>query len=277
MDRSKIIAATATFFITMFIVVALVVSKLSWKPVVWPPEPDPYIAIVGDEPEEYIEVKLQQPMHNADNAAPSYLPDASDNDAKTAPESGADVKTQGNPGEVAPQATQKSDSPVKIAKKEQPEKTGASADNKDKDKPAQSSQTSQFVKDAFAQAEAKHNATNGAADNNNTGKIDGNPTSTASPRATGSGKGTVGGGWIMPAYSDKISSSNVGSVKFEVQVNKDGTVGTVKEISNSGLSPATVAQCRNEILKKENKYRHPNPEKAEATTATVIFTFRDPK
>lgn len=283
MDRSKQIAAGLTFLVCCLLLIWLLVAKLGWDPAqVWPPEPDPYIAMADEPEEEFIEVKVVPPpmtVEGIDPAAPAQTPEDMDNEAQPGPETGTNLSSQGPVDRPAKTVTTPKPSPVKEKKEPTPAKSAAAVENaRQKEEKALAQRTNNATKNAFAKAENKNNANNGTKDQGNAGRKNGNPDSAGAAKSTGnkpgSASGTVGGRWAMPAYSQNIPSNEVGSVTFEVVVNKDGTPGKIQAIDNKGLSSETIARCRKEIQGK--RFTHPNPSEAEPATARITFRFRDP-
>ena len=274
MDRNKTIAVIITVLIAVLILLWLFMARLSWKPQVWPPEPDPYIAMLSVDEEEFIEVDLMPRMTPGDNAAPAFTPEDLNNESQPGPQTGNNTSTQGPKADPTPQQTQQHESPVKTNPKPNPEKPGASTENNNPEQEARSQQTRNEMANAFAQTQNRGNAQNGRQDTGNAGTTQGNPSSAAGPAATGTGEGIVTGGWKMPTYSRKIPSTEVGEVKFTVEVKKDGSIGTITH-GTTRLSPQTIAACEAEIRK--HNFTHSNPAKAESATAYITFKFVNPK
>lgn len=227
--------------------------------------------------EEFIEVEIMDVAGaQSDPLAPALTPDDSFADSQAAPETGVGNTTRGPVDKPVAPVTQTRQSPVKESTKNSVTKPAANVDNTRREQEnAMARQTNAAVSNAFANAANKNNVNNNTADNSPSGRKTGNTDSAASPNSTGRSSGTVGGGWKMPTYSNKIRSNEAGWVKFEVMVNKDGSVGKVTPISVNGLTSATVAACSAEI--KSRRFTHGSPETAQPTTATVTFNFVDPK
>ncbi len=283
MDHSRQIAAGLTFLVCCLLLIWLLLAKLGWDPgQVWPPEPDPYIAMADEPDEEFLEVEVvppPMPVKGIEPAAPAQTPEDMDAEAQPGPESGTDLATQGPVDRPTKTVTTPKPSPVKVKQEPNPAKPSAAVENaRKKEEKALAQRTNNTTKNAFAKAENKNNANNGTKDEGNAGRKNGNPNSAGAAKSTGnkpgSATGTVGGQWNMPKYSQTIPSNEVGSVTFEVVVNKDGTPGKIQAIDNKGLSSETIARCRAEI--KQHRFTHPNPSEAEPATARVTFRFRDP-
>lgn len=279
MDRNQQIAAGITFLICCCLLIWLVVAKLAWDPVIYPPQPRAEITMAVADDEEFVEVEVMKPNLSGDEqSAPAMTPTELNNESQPAPQSGPDLTSQGEVGTPKQTVTQRRESSVKETAKPSPAKPASAIDRKAEEEKALAQRSNNTVSNAFANANNKNNALNGKKDEGNAGKPDGNPDSAASPSAkgtkAGSTEGTVGGNWRMPAYSRNIPSNEVGEVTFEVVVNKDGSVGKITQISAKGLTSDTISRCRAEI--QRHRFTHASPETAEATTARITFRFRDP-
>lgn len=281
MSQTKQLAAGITFLVCCAIFIVLLIVKLTWSAKQAEEDTHLHVTLAEIPEEEFLDVEIIPiPGESEELAAPAETPEDMDNESQPAPQSGTNVTTQGKVDKPVQTVTQQKPSTVKEKQKPTPAKPSAAADNKRlEEEKAMAKQTQSNVTNAFSKAENKNNSQNGTKDEGQAGKKDGNPESGAGPSANGTkigtSSGTVGGGWKMPAYPRNIPSNEVGSVTFEVVVNKDGTVGKITPISNSGLTSATIAKCRNEIQK--HRFTHTNPSTAEATTARITFTFKDPK
>ena len=278
MTQSQQIAAGITFIITVILLLWLLLCHLSWNPALDTPEPDPYIALI--EEEEFLDVEVLQPTAvGEEDVAPTQNDEDAYTESQPAPLSGVDASTQGKVDNPVQTVTQQKPSTVTEKPKPSTSKPAATIENKKEDEEkAMAKQTQNTVSNAFANAQNKNNSTNGLKDEGKAGKADGNPDSGAGPNANGtkvgSAKGTVGGGWRIPAYSRNIPSNEIGSVKFEVAVKSDGSIEKITQISNNGLTAATISRCRAEIQK--HKFKNQNPSTAQAATAIITFTFQDP-
>lgn len=280
LSQSQQISAGITFIICLFLLLSLLIIKMAWNPAVDTPEPDPYITMAVEE-EEFIEVEVLKPQTVGDeDVAPALTPEDMNNEAQPAPQSGTDLTTQGKTESPVQPVTQNKPSPATEKPRQTTSKPAAAIDNKkEQEEKALAQRTQNTVNNAFANANNKHNATNGSKDEGFAGKASGNPDSGAGPKANGtkagSATGHAGGGWRIPAYSRNIPSNELGSVVFEVVINADGSVGKITQISNNGLTSATIAKCRAEI--QRHKFTHPNIAEAEPATARITFNFQDPK
>lgn len=277
-NKPRIAAGLATLLIVILLLVWLCATHMQWPP---PGMPMPQARIVMAEvpAEEFLEVDVQpDPGGVEDMSSPAQTPEDTDADSQPGPESGDAVSTRGRTGDPAKAITADRPSPVSQTKST-PTKPAAAVENKkQQEERAASQRTKSNVSNAFANASNKNNAMNRSDDNDRAGKTQADPESAAAPSATGTragiSTGTVGGGWRIPAYSRSIPSNEVGSVTFDVAVNKDGSVGKITQISTNGLTPQTIARCRDEI--RRHRFTHGNPDAAEPTTARITFTFRDP-
>lgn len=274
LTQSQQISAGITFLVCLYILLMLLLTKMSWNPVLDVPAPHTYIAMEAPE-EEFIEVEVLDPVPNGEEAAPALTPEELNNEAQPAPPTGVNLSTQGKPDQPVHEVTQKTPSPIKeVQQPTKPHPAAAVTNQKEQEEKATAQRTQSAVNNAFANAKNKNNAVNGTNDNGNAGKTTGDVTS-AGGTSSGVSSGTVGGGWKMPLYSRNIQSNEIGSVTFEVVVNSDGSVGKITQIANNGLTSATVAKCRAEI--QRHKFTHQTPAEAQPATARVKFTFQDPR
>ena len=280
MEQSKQISLGITFLVCCCVLIWLLVARLPWNPEVDTPEPHPYITMAAEPDEEFIDVEVLPPVKAYDESdAPALTEEDMFNESQIAPQTGVDLTTQGKVDKPAQVVTQQKPSPVVEKKQPSSPKPAAAIENqKAQEEKALAQRTKNNVVNSFANANNKNNAKNGTNDEGNAGRKDGDSNSAASPNSKGTtagiSSGTVGGGWKMPAYSRNIPSNEVGSVTFEVAVNRDGSIGKITQISNNGLTSATIAKCRQEI--QRHKFSHTDMATAQPATARVTFTFKDP-
>lgn len=270
--QSRQLAAGITFIVCLVVLLFLLLTRLSFPPDNVEVLPEPYIVMA--EP-EFVDVEVVEPVYGDMANESAQTPEDMANESQPAPVTGTDLSTQGPVDETVSTVITPQPSTVRETARPSAPKPAANTDAREKEEKALAKRTQNNVSNAFAAATNKNNAQTGTNDNGPSGKADGNPNSAGSNGSkAGSSSGTVGGGWKMPAYSRSIPSNEVGTVQFEVEVNRDGTVGKITVISNSGLTSATVAKCNAEI--RRHKFVNSNPAEAQPATARVKFTFQDP-
>ena len=278
-DQSKQLAVGVTFLVCLLLLFILLFCKLGWALAPSEPPEGPKI-VMSEFEEEFIDVDVEvPPVVGQEQNAPSYAEEDVDNESQPGPQSGVNLNSQGKVGDPAQTVTTAKPSTVKEQQKPTPDKNSAAIQNqKDQANKALAEQTNNKVKNVFANAQNKNNSQNGTKDNGPSASNTGNPNSSANKNAKGTTvgvTGTIGGKWKIPNYSRSIPSNENGSVTFEVQVRKDGSVGKVTQTKQQGLSSATISRCKSEIQSK--KFTNTNMATAEPATAYITFTFTDPK
>ena len=91
---------------------------------------------------------------------------------------------------------------------------------------------------------------------------------------SGSGSGTVGGGWKMPAYQ-KVRSTVTGSIKVRAKVRRDGSVATA-EIIGGAPPAATDRDLCNRVLAevRSRRFTRTDDNAPESATAYITYTFK---
>ena len=263
MNQNNQIALGATFLISVFLLILLILAKMSWNPLTDTPEPDPYIVMnqLPETEEEYMEVEVEElPLLNSDSESPAFTPEEMDNESQAAP-----------PSATEPMPATPKPSPVQVEKPKQEPKPSPADLKKQEDEDA-IKRAQEAARAGFNQS--KNNTNVGEKDEGKNGSPTGENQQNPDSR-TGKGTAKIGGGWKPPVYSKNISSQTTGSVEFVVSVNADGSVAEVKILhADPNLTSATKNACMAEI--KRRKFTPP-PNNTEGTTAYVTFTFQDPK
>lgn len=276
MDQSKQIALGITFLISCALILWLLLTKLAWNPF----EKDAtdtelFFAVLEEPQEEMPDMPYIPPVKGEETGEAAQTPEDANEESRPAPQTGTNLTTQGAVDKPVQTVTQQKPSPVKEVQKPTPSKPAASVDKKAEEEKALAQQTRNQVSNVFANAQNKGNASNGSKDEGVSGKTTGNPTATGGTGTSASVSGQIGGkGWRIPNYSKNIKSNITGSVRFNVEVKKDGSVGKVT-YGSTKLSQTTINDCIAEI--RRHKFINSDPENAEPTTAYITFTFVDPK
>jgi hypothetical protein len=259
-------------------------ATLQWNPAKpWPPEPEPYIELAVEEEETFVEpepIPIPEKVPG-DLSAPAQLDETKHVDSKLAPETGTSIVNAGKKATPAKEVTTKKESTVKATTpKEQPKEQGPAVDTKKATQEATAKKTNASVSNAFANASAKNNANTGKGDEGKSGRTDGQ-TNSAGPSnsnsvTAGVSKGTVGGGWRFPEYSNKIPSSVTGSVILSLTIDKNGNVTAAKVIGGkapAGSNSAVQSRCIAEA--KSKRFIHSgNGEAPDEANATLTFIFK---
>lgn len=94
------------------------------------------------------------------------------------------------------------------------------------------------------------------------------------PAVNGTGSGTVGGGWIMPAYA-KVDSRLTGSIIIQAVIDRTGRVVSVGQIG--GKAPASadrrlVERCLAEV--RRHAFTRSDDNAPDRATARITYYFR---
>lgn len=281
MDQSKQIAAGITFLLMCVILLWLLLARMTWPPADWVPKTNTLtMETVGEneDEEEYVEVEVDPAQTvAAEESTPALNNEESEADSQPAPVTGFQEKSQGPVGNPPKPLTNTTPSEVKIEEKveKEPKPTGPPVEElKKKAEENKAKQTAiDDVTNAFASANANGNTLKGEKDEGKAGSPSGDErTQTSQNGENFSTDGTIGGGWKFPKYSDKIPSNEAGRAIFDIEVKKDGSVGTVRCTRNEGLSERTIQNCIDEI--KRRRFTNSNPAKAQSATAQLTIKFR---
>lgn len=188
------------------------------------------------------------------------------------PVSGNDLDNSGEPAHPTKTLTSKDEAPAKV-KKPKEEKPGPSAEELKQKREQEEArrQANNEVTDAFNRAKGRHNNAKGEDDLGNDGKPDG---SAISGSHSGTGSGTVGGGWAKPNYNT-VKSNVPGSVKMTLTIDATGAVTRV-EFTGGDPPAATNAAVRAAVAAevKRHKFRRISDTPAPASTkAYITYTF----
>lgn len=264
MKDSRIIAAVATLVVALLLVGLLVVGRLGVSAESWPPSPKTTELVEIEE--EFVDFLEPAPVHA--NPSPAYAPKPMRNESKAAPAGGPDLTDAGAAAPAPPVVTSEQETPKKLPPKPKPEKTGPTREERLREEQRRKAQRG--VSDAFKASEkAMDNATAKGKEPGDTGRPDGGPTA-----LDGTGRGTVGGGWVMPSYA-KVDSRQTGSIVLQAVIDRSGRVVSVEQIGGkapASANPALVERCKAEV-RRHTFTRHDDnaPERA---TARITYTFR---
>lgn len=266
MMNPRITSALITALSAVVIVLLLIWCRLSISASQWPPEPPEATELVEME-EEFVELFDPVPIHR--NPAPAYAPEEVRRESRPAPAGGTDLADAGEQAPAAPDVTSERPSELTRPKKDVPVKSGPDREQQRLEEARRKARKG--ISDAFKAADdtpADNTASKGDTPGDS-GRPDGQPSD-----ASGTGQGTVGGGWIMPRY-DKVASRQTGSIILQATVNRQGRVTSV--VQTGGKAPASanaalVEKCMAEVRRHTFTRRDDNaPERA---TARITYTFR---
>lgn len=257
MKTEKFVSAIITGLAAALIVIGLILTRLSVDLHTWPPQPKttPLMAME----EEFIEVFEEASDHMA---AP--VPQAASPAAKPAP------KPLPAKADNPPLRTTQPNSSVLGANDKAPSSTPF--DKPKRESEESNPQTRQSVMDAFRTSATPDKDTEGPSKgtgNGAAGRKEG-----SEEAVSGTGTGTVDGGWMMPNFA-KVPSTCTGSVKLEAVIGPDGRV--IKVYLTGGKAPASadtklVARCMAEVRRHVFSRRDSNaPDNAKAR---ITYVFR---
>lgn len=268
--RARIIAAVGTAIIAVLILLSLSYTYLSMSAQT-PQPPTGEIMLMEEEFVEVMEMPTTTTAKGVEDSS-SYLEEPQQNESQPAPASGTDLEDNGPVGEAPQVVTSKEPSPVKV-KPDKPKNPGPSAEEiKKKEEEAIKRQATNEVANAFKNASGKNNAaTSNTADKGPSGNnnVDRNAQGT-----TGTGTGSVGGGWIIPKYA-AVRSTVTGSIKMIVKIDNTGRVQSVT--FNGGEPPAATNSSVQAAVEREiraHKFSRSNYDDAEGATAYITYTFK---
>lgn len=270
MNKTRTIALGLTVLIGLAILIWLRLAsvRITQPTTEWPPRHDGEIAIAD---EQFFDVFEDVPHPSQSLEQPSQVQNevAANNASDPAPKSGTDTRNSGTAGDAPATATSKQPSPVKSTP-EQPTKTGPSQEELDAKK------TEEARREANAAMTSAFQRTSGPNNTSNQGLTPGNSGSPsgAATGINGTGTGSVGGGWSMPAYA-KVPANVTGSIKIMVKIDKTGKVTSVS--FQGGDAPAATDRNLRNAVEKEVRSRRftrgatPAPDEA---TAYITYRFR---
>ncbi len=259
--KERRVSAAVTAAAALIIIAVLMLSHLSFNPAAMPPSRQPVAEVADAEPEF---VDLLESLNSPSPSDPSraYAETPSNRADRPAPEGGADLADAGAAGLAKPEVLQQEPSPVSRR-----ERTPA---------PAGPTRQEREQEEARRRAERDMaNAFSTPADGNTsapgpTPGPNGAPTGSETP-VSGSGNGTVGGGWVMPSYA-RIPSTLTGSIRLRATVDATGAVTRVEQIG--GETPAsTDTQLVDRCIAEVRARRFTRPDNAPPASATAYITY----
>lgn len=266
---ARIIAALGTVLVVSLVVVVLCVTYLNAHAMDKKQDKKADITLI----EEYVEVmetsSLAQQADMED--ASSYMEETVEAPAQPDQASGTDVENVGPVAEAPKPVAAKEPAPVKV-KKDKPKNTGAAEDKKKKEQEEVRRKANNEVANAFKNASGKNNsATSPTDDKSKSGK---KTPDTSSQGTTGTGRGKVGGGWIVPDYA-AVPSTVTGSVTLTVKIDATGKVTSVNFTGGTppaATNPALKASIEREV--RARKFSRASYDGAQPATAYITYTFK---
>lgn len=258
-DRSR--SALVTGATAVVITVLLMVLHMGFDPAAMASSRQP-VASMAEVP-EYAELleSLNSPAPSDPSAAHTATPEHGA--ATPVPEGGADMADAGLAAPPPAETTAPTPAPVSRQERTVPPQTGPTQQQREQQRAQRRAQRD--IANAFSNPGTNNTSSPGTTPGNA-----GNPDGADSP-VNGSGQGTVGGGWIMPAYA-KIPSTLTGSIRLKATINASGAV--VEVIQIGGESPAStdtrlVQRCMAEVRSR----RYSRTDNAAPTSATAFVTY----
>lgn len=271
MNKPRVIALAATVVIAVGVIVLLFLTTLALdtKPKEWPPQHENEVTMLD---EQYFDVVEDRPVVTPakEEAAPVKNPEPAKNQSDPAPESGQHMKDVGPVGDAPSTVTSKRPSAVKKQKKEEPKQIGPTKEEIEAQKAAEARRkANSATASAFQRSTGKNNTDSKGKKEGDSGS----PTGT-SQSVSGTGSGTVSGGWSMPRYA-KVPATVTGSIKLMVKI--DAT-GAVKSVSFQGgdAPAATDARLRRavEAEVRSRRFTRPNDDAPDQATAYITYRFK---
>ncbi len=203
-NNARLIAAVATVLIATGLFLFLYLFKLRIDAAELKEKEKGEIVLVEPE-EEFVDVlePLADPVAPDESPAEAHLDEPVKNESQAAPAAGTDLDNAGPQGEKHPVAKSPEPSPVKVKEEPKPEKPKGQPNKPKEEKPQPPKRKeNNLANDEVARAFGKHNSnTSNTSDKGNSGS-----NSNQSSTTTGTGRGKVGGGWIIPAYGSVRST-----------------------------------------------------------------------
>lgn len=261
--NNRYFPAIATAAAAVVIVVLLFVCRLTFDRSTLPVPPRPVTELLVDE--EFVDL-LSTPLHAPSDPSAAYAPEPTDAESRAAEASGSDLRDEGRPAPANTDVAAASSSPVQRQQRP-PQPAGPSQEEIERENARRRAR--QGMADAFNPAPGTDNTTNHGTTPGNSG----NPSGTVSD-SNGTGSGTVGGGWVMPAYH-RIPSPDTGSIVIEAIVNREGRAAEVYQIGGkapAAANTALVERCIAEVRSRRFTRGDNNP--PERAVATITYNFR---
>ena len=266
--RARIIAAAITLIVMIAVAILLRNSYMSFSEMAVASNNNSDVVL----DEEFVDI-LEMP------AAPDMVGDepakaTADEmlESQPTPISGTDLTDNGDAGKPHDVVAKKEEAPMKVNNKKDDKKVGATDDKKKRQEEEIKRQANNEVANAFNKASGKHNNATSNIDVGNNGRPDG-----TAPQGTltGTGTGTVGGGWSIPSYG-AVKSTVTGSVKMILKINKEGRVVSVT--FDGGTAPAATnaavrQACKAEVMARRFTRANYN-DAPETTNAYITYTFK---
>ncbi len=266
MKSPRTVAAIVTAAVAVIVILLLTLGKLDVHITPWPPVSDNHTPLAEID-EEFVDLFDPAPVHA--NPSPAYAETTVRNNSEAAESAGSDLKDAGEPAPAPPVKTSERPSEIKAPKKETPAKTGP--DRKAQEQEEARRRARKGIADAFKDTKTE-DPDNTQSKGQQKGDS-GTPEGTASD-LSGTGSGTVGGGWIMPRYA-KVDSRQTGSIELRAIVDSTGKVVTVDLVGGkapAAADPALVARCIAEI--KRHRFTRTDDNAPEESTARITYIFR---
>lgn len=274
-NRPRLIALAATAIIALLIIVLLGSLSVSVETIEreWPPRHNNEVALAPEEEEQFFEVikEKPQPAPVKEQAAPAKNTSNEKHKADPMPESGHSTVDKGKAGDAPKTVTTKRQSEVKQKVKEQPKQTGPSKEEIEAQKREEARRKANTATaSAFQRSNGKNNSqAEGRTEGNN-----GSPTG-KSQSVSGTGTGTVNGGWSMPPFA-KVPATVTGSIKLMVKINSDGKVISVS-FQGGDAPAATDTRLRRAVeqeVRSRRFTRHNTADAPDQATAYITYKFK---
>lgn len=264
MSRNETTAACITLAAAIVVVVLLMLCGLSFDPssLRQPPRPTTEVAEIDEEFVEFFDYPV--PVGNPSRA---YSSETVQRESSATDASGTDLTDAGEAAAPAPDVVSDRPSPIARPKKETPVKTGPTKAELEAEARRRARQG---ISNAFKNNdEASDNTTSKGKDKGDSGAPDG-----SSSAVDGAGSGSVGGGWIMPAYA-KVRTSLTGSIILRAVIDDKGHVIKIEQTGGkapAGADGALVAKCIAEV--KRHTFKRNDNDAPPTATARIVYTFR---
>lgn len=272
-NRPRFIALVCTAIIALLIVVLLGTLTISvdTSQREWPPRHDGEVALAPEPEEQFFEVIEERPQRIPvkEQAAPANNPVKESHKADPMPESGQSTVDKGKVGDAPKTVTSKRKSDVKQKEKAQPKETGPSKEEIEAcEREEARRKANSATASAFQRSTGKNNT-------QSTGKTEGNSGSPegSSQSVSGTGTGTVNGGWAMPSFA-KVPATVTGSIKLMVKINAEGKVVSVS-FQGGDAPAATDSRLRRAVEQEVRSRRFTRKNSSDAPDqATAYITYR---
>lgn len=264
MNRERVIAAAATIAAAGILLLWLNTASLRFDRSTLPVPPRPTTALI-EEIEEYVD--MFDPSGNSDAPAPAASEQTAHADVTPASATGTDISDAGNAATapVPPASERPADVTAAMPR------TEPVGPDRDTDKTGKARRRAEAdTRAAFRNAAGKDNTSDRG---RKTGTDAGRPDGTDS-QANGTGMGTVGGGWHLPAYA-KVPSSLTGSIVISATVDRTGHVTDVRLVGGDAPAAADAALVRACMAEVRSRVFTRSDDRApDRATATITYRFR---